>query len=459
LTLLAQSGLSVGDVIDKITGNFDAFGAELNKISVDAAKNSGQEIAGLNALISVAQDDINSRKERLIAVEELQSKYPGYFGNLTKEQILTGDLTAVTKELSKAIIARAEASAIADKIGELAAKKLDLQIKKEKEVLGLQKAQESVKQANENLKIANNIAGAGQRAAGAAGALSLATSRVKDLNEQILVIQTQQDKLAGKLNQKTEDSIGLLDKKDKVAKSFVTPTVTGVTNAIIPAPLFDVNGIATFNGQVDEFGNKIKTLPGIMQTSLAQATNIASTELAKFNLMWQEFGITFSEILETGIETALTDFGTAIGNSLVNGLSVLETIGASLLSSIGNTIKAVGTELVKMGVLAQAYAALVKWMKKAFTNPYALAAAGVALVVIGSAISASASRVASGGGGGGASTSSGAGANNQSFSSSGFTGGGGGGTVVFEISGQKLIGVLSNTINANRRLGGTLGLG
>ena len=183
------------------------------------------------------------------------------------------------------------------------------------------------------------------------------------------------------------------------------------------------------------------------------------TELVKFNLMWQEFGITFSEILETGIETALTDFGTAIGNSLVNGLSVLETIGASLLSSIGNTIKAVGTELVKMGVLAQAYAALVKWMKKAFTNPYALAAAGVALVVIGSAISASASRVASGGGGGGVSNSSGAGANNQSFSSSGFSGGGGGGTVVFEISGQKLIGVLSNTINANRRLGGTLGLG
>jgi len=459
LTLLAQSGLTVGDVIDKITGNFDAFGAELNKISVDAAKNSGQEIAGLNALISVAQDDVNSRKDRLIAVEELQSKYPGYFGNLTKEQILTGDLTAVTKELSKAIIARAEASAIADKIGELAAKKLDLQIQKEKELVDLQKAQTNVKQANENLKIANNIAGAGQRAAGAAGALALSASRVKDLNEQILAIQTQQDKLAGKLNQKTEDSIGLLDKKDKVAKSFATPTVTGVTNAIIPAPLFDVNGIATFNGQVDAFGNKIKTLPGIMQTSLAQATNIASTELAKFNLMWQEFGITFSEILETGIETALTDFGTAIGNSLVNGLSVLETIGASLLSSIGNTIKAVGTELVKMGVLAQAYAALVKWMKKAFKNPYALAAAGVALVVIGSAISASASRVASGGGGGGASSSSGAGANNQSFSSSGFSGGGGGGTVVFEISGQKLIGVLSNTINANRRLGGTLGLG
>lgn len=459
LTLLSQSGLTVGDVIDKITGNFDAFGAELNKISVDAAKNSGQEIAGLNALISVAQDDVNSRKDRLIAVEELQSKYPGYFGNLTKEQILTGDLTAVTKELSKAIIARAEASAIADKIGELAAKKLDLQIQKEKELINLQKAQENVRQANENLKTANNIAGAGQRAAGAAGALSLATSRVKDLNQQILAIQTQQDNLAGRLNQKTEDSIKLLDKKDKVAKTFVTPTVTGVTNAIIPAPLFDVNGIAVFNGQVDAFGNKIKTFPNIITAEMLKATTAANDGMTLFNARWAQFGLDFSAILETGIETTLADFGTAIGNSLVNGLNVLETIGASLLSSIGDTIKAIGTELIKMGVLAQAYAAVVKWMKKAFTNPYALAAAGVALVVIGSAISASASRVASGGGGGGASTSSGAGANNQSFSSSGFSGGGGGGTVVFEISGQKLIGVLSNTINANKRLGGTLGLG
>lgn len=455
LTLLAQSGLSIGDVIDKITGNFDEFGATINKIAVDAAKNSGQEIAGLKALISVAQDDVNSRKDRLIAVDELQSKYPGYFGNLTKEQILTGDLTAVTRELSKAIIARAEASAIADKIGELAAKKLDLQIQKEKELIDLQKAQTNVKQANENLKVANNIAGAGQRAAGAAGALSLATSRVKDLNEQILVIQTQQDKLAGRLNQKTEDSIKLLEKKDKVTKTFVTPTVTGVTNAIIPAPLFDVNGIAVFNGQVDQFGNKIKELPGVIKSSLIQIPGLINENAILMAEALLKFNDSATEIINTSIADTFAGLGNAIGTALATADNVLSAVGKTLLSSLGGILIEIGKMAISVGVGLLGIKAALKTL-----NPYAAIGAGVALIALGSFFASKSSSIGNSmGGGGGASSSSGAGANNQSFSSSGFSGGGGGGTVVFEISGQKLIGVLSNTINANRRLGGTLGLG
>ena len=460
LTLLAQSGLTVGDVIDKITGNFDEFGAALKKANEEAVKNSAAEISGMNALVASAQNVNLSMKDRKIAVDELQKTYPGYFGNLSKEQILNGDVATAVKGVTDALIAKAKAQAYTSELVKLSQEEFKLEEKKLQ--LLAEKAKLEQSSASKN---AAALAATGKNQDFVINAAIRNTKAIKDLDSQLSENAIElaknaeaQAKWTSRINENVAASIKLKTELAKPVKTFATPTVTGVTNAIIPAPLFDVMGIKTFNGQVDEFGNKIKTLPGIMQTSLAQATNIASTELAKFNLMWQEFGITFSEILETGIETALTDFGTAIGNSLVNGLSVLETIGASLLSSIGNTIKAVGTELVKMGVLAQAYAAVVKWMKKAFANPYALAAAGVALVVIGSAISASAGRVASGGGGG-ASSSSGAGANNQSFSSSGFSSGGGGGTVVFEISGQKLIGVLSNTINANKRLGGTLGLG
>jgi hypothetical protein len=355
LTLLAQSGLTIGDVINKITGNFDAFGAELNKISVEAAKSSGQEIAGLNALVSVAQNELNTRKDRLIAVEELQSKYPGYFANLTKEQILTGDLTAVTRELSKAIIARAEASAISDKIGELAAKKLDLEIKKEKELIDLQKAQTNVNQATQNLKTANNIAGAGQRAAGAAGALALVTSRVKDLNEQILDIQTQQDKLAGKLNQKTQDSIKLLENKAKVekqVKTFNTPQVTGVTNAIIPAPLLDVKGIAVLNGQVDAFGNKIKELPNVIKSSLVQIPDIIDEGAILMAEALLNFNNSANELIVNTIGSTFSQLGSAIGEALATGGDVLLAIGTSIIQAFAGFLSDMGDLLIKYGTLA-----------------------------------------------------------------------------------------------------------
>jgi len=298
LTLLAQSGLSVEDIINKVTGKFDKFGQELNALRVEAEKNSGQEIANVKALVSVAQDEVKSRKDRLLAVEELQNKYPAYFGNLTKEQILTGDLTTVTKELSKAIIARAEATAIADKIGVLASQKLDLQIQKEKAILKLQEAQ-----SNARNKVTVTGGTLGATGLSEQGQLASATSRVRDLNQQILDIQTQQDKLASRLNQKTADSIKLLEKKAKeeAVKTFNTPQVKGIPQLIIPAPLFDVNQIAVFNGQVDAFGNKIKELPGVIKSTLPDIKNAVDEASIIMALALADFNNRATEIINNSI--------------------------------------------------------------------------------------------------------------------------------------------------------------
>jgi len=451
LTLLAQSGLTVGDIIDKATGKFDAFGASLNKIATDSAKVSAQEIAGLNALVSVAQDDVKSRKDRLTAVEELQSKYPAYFGNLSKEKILNGDLTSVTNELTKAIIARAEATAIADKIGELASKKLDLQIKQEQALLKLQKAQDALKN-----KVVVTGGTAGATGLSSEGRLASATERVRDLNKEIAEIQEQQNKLAQKLNDKTSESIKLLENKaGKEKKTFFTPQVASIPQTIVPAPLFDVNQVAVFNGQVDQFGNKIKELPGVIKGSLGLARQAIRTGNEEMLIALQEFNARATEIINGSIADAFAGIGSAIGNALASGGSVLEAVGLSLLDSLGSLLVQMGKMAIQVGVGLLAIKTALKSL-----NPAVAIGAGVALVALGSFFSSKSKGLSNSiGGGGGANGSTGSGANNQSFSSSGFSSrGDGGGTVVFEIAGQKLVGVLSNTLNANRRLGGTIGL-
>lgn len=450
-TLLSQSGLSAEDIINKLTGSFNEFGASLNKLRVDAQKNSAQEIATVKALVSVAQDEIKSRKDRLSAVDELQSKYPGYFGNLTKEQILTGDLTTVTNELSKAIIARAEATALSDKIGELAAKKLDLQIKREQAILKLQKAQESLRN-----KVTVTGGTVGATGLSAEGRLASATSTVKDLNTEILKIKIQQEKLAAQLNDRTSESIKLLEKKAGAEKkTFDTPQVSNIPQLIVPAPLFDVKQIAVFNGQVDEFGNKIKELPGVFRTTLPQLQNTMSVELAKTLIALQDFNNRAGDIIRNGIVNTFAGIGEAIGNAFATGGSVIEAVGLSLLSSLGSILTEMGKMAIQVGVGLLAIKTALKSL-----NPGVAIGAGVALVALGSFFSNKSRAISNGIGGGGVSGSSGGGANNSSFTSGSFTSrGDGSGTVVFEIAGQKLVGVLSNTLNANRRLGGQLGLG
>jgi hypothetical protein len=85
-----------------------------------------EEIVKIQALVSISSDHEISMGKRLKAVKELQDQYPSYFGNLTKEKILNGDVTIAVDGVKDAIIARAEATAAVSKINELASQKFVL---------------------------------------------------------------------------------------------------------------------------------------------------------------------------------------------------------------------------------------------------------------------------------------------------------------------------------------------
>jgi hypothetical protein len=458
LTLLAQSGLSVGDVIDKITGNFDEFGAALKKANEEAVKNSAAEISGLKSLVGVAENVNLSMRDRLTAVNELQKSYPGYFGNLSKEQILNGDVKAAVDGVTQALIAKAKAQAFTGELVKLSQEEFKLEEERIELLKKRQAAENAQANAIKNVIKVNKSRGDGEAfgAVQAIGNTEAVNEKLKENEAQLKLNAQAQQKWTDRINENVAASIKLREEVAKPVKAtpLQTRNFSSIPQLIVPAPLVDLNAIKTFNGQIDALGNKVKELPGTIKASMLQASIEADLGAVKLAVALADFNARAGEIIQGAIADTFAGLGSAIGDALANGGSVLQSIGASLLDSLGNLLVQMGKMAIQVGVGLLAIKTALKSL-----NPAVAIGAGVALIALGSFFSSKSRSLAGSSGGGGTSGATGSGANNQSFTSGGFASRGeGGGTVVFEIAGQKLIGVLSNTLNANRRLGGSLGL-
>ena len=450
LTYMSQSGLTVGDVFDKLTGKFDKVGQAMNDVAAEAAKNSSEEITGYKALVSVAQNVNTSMEKRLLAVTKLQKEYPAYFGNLSKEKILNGDVSSATKDLTQAIIAKAKAQAFANKIAEIAEQSLKNDLKAaeaRKKLIDLEKELARAK----NNTAAAQFGGASAQGAGVSGVIG-AINTQKNLINDLINANKENARIMGiytnEVNKATDASI-LLDKetpkKAKKAKQ-------GNTNEPIIKFRSELQPITA--DQLKPFDNAINE--ALTYSLIEQAPVIIDSALLSYLEMLQDFNDQASEIINNGIANTFAGLGEAIGGALASGTNVLEAAGASLLSSLGSVLVQLGQLAIETGVGILAVKTALKTL-----NPYVAIAAGVALVALGSAFKGKAAKIGdsggSSGGGGGGST----GRDYTSPASSVSTGGGSGftnGSVVFEISGTSLIGVLSNTLDKNSRLGGTLGI-
>ncbi len=449
LTYMSQQGLTVGDVFDKLTGKFDKVGQAMNDVAAEATKNSSEEITGYKALVSVAQNVNTSMEKRLLAVTKLQKEYPAYFGNLSKEKILNGDVSSATKDLTQAIIAKAKAQAFANKIAEIAEQSLKNDLKAaeaRKKLIDLEKELARAK----NNTAAAQFGGASAQGAGVSGVIG-AINTQKNLINDLINANKENARIMGiytnEVNKATDASI-LLDKetpkKAKQAKQ-------GNTNEPIIKFRSELQPITA--DQLIPFNNAINE--ALTYSLIEQAPVIIDSALLSYLEMLQDFNDQASEIINNGIANTFAGLGEAIGGALASGTNVLEAAGASLLSSLGGVLVQLGQLAIQTGVGILAVKTALKSL-----NPAVAIAAGVALIALGSAFKGKAAKIGNSGGssgGGGGST----GGDYTSPASSVSTGGGSGftnGSVVFEISGTSLIGVLSNSLDKNSRLGGTLGI-
>jgi len=442
LTYLAQSGLSVGDIIDKVTGKFDEFGGAIKKASEEGVKAIAGEVFGLKALVSASQNKALSDKDRLIAVENLQKQYPGYFGNLSKEQIMTSNLTGVVNELTKALVARATAEKLAGasadiqlKIYSANAKLLQqkdktLKLEKDLALLVGNSTKDELYADNQKFIAVTNLN----------GQIRASKFAESEYRSEILKGTKAIDQRQNVINQLTASSLKLEQQQTgggkKASQTFNTPQVAGLQSFITPlelTPIIDTSKIAT---------------------SMKMITSIISEESIRAIEAMLQFNENINAIIEDSFVSTFGNLGTVIGEALASGANVLQAVGNSLMQSLGNLLSSLGDELIKLGTAAVLAGTVVKLFGTVSGIGAGLLAiaGGTALKGIGAAMGKSANDRANGN----TSTATGQGANNTSTTSGNGTGwsGGANGTVVFEIAGTSLIGVLNNTTERNLRIGG-----
>ncbi len=122
---------------------------EYAKSLTEATGNAYSEITAMKSLVEIASNSNEAMDKRLIAVNKLQKEYPAYFGNLKKEQILNGNVATSTFEVANAILARARARVMEERVGKLTAQQLDA----ERERITLQK--ENIKLTDEKIQLLN----------------------------------------------------------------------------------------------------------------------------------------------------------------------------------------------------------------------------------------------------------------------------------------------------------------
>jgi hypothetical protein len=487
-TILQQKGFfntekAAKSLDDQLKDYQETLGS-VEQATLKGIQNSDAELQKFKNLTAQAQNRNTSDKNRLAAVNELQKQYPSYLGNLTKEQILTGQVGDSYDALTKQIIANAKAKAFSDEITQNSS---NLRV--------LEKQQ---------LDTANQIL---QKRIELEKAKAVSTESAAKVSGQLAATDLTVSKITSEINGLIETQIKSINDSNKIKETNLE--LDGLINkelqngAVFTKDLTDANkegtaAVKAYSKAWDEYNEKLrftdeltlllgensarlsKEVDGIfakrvqeielslpegpigldldkLSESIIITPEIADIDNSKKSAFiggLKQFNEEASNIITNGAVNGLGDIGFAIGEALATGGNVAKAAGKALLGGIATIAEQLGQAAIKVGV------GMIS-IKMAFKNPATAIAAGVALIALAGFIRA---KIGGGGGGGGITSGIGGGGGGASVGDSGvgggtsFAGGGQGGLFAqnrdlngeLVVRGQDLVyvfGQASNRIN------------
>ena len=191
---------AIGSLLNfKKSADDASFAAEqLAEAERKGTEEAQKEIAQLSVLYRAATDDARSKEERLSAVKQLQAAYPSYFGNLSKEAILTGEASDAYENISKRMIEAAQARAALERITQNSTRLLDLQAEREELERQMKTAEEASKAFSNAPQVATQSGTLGY--AYMAGQVETFKKRLQETLDEIDRLNAANDKLASGVN-------------------------------------------------------------------------------------------------------------------------------------------------------------------------------------------------------------------------------------------------------------------
>lgn len=491
-TILQQKGFFKSEEsaksLDEALKEYQETLTGVSAATLKGAQDAQKELAVLKSLELQATNTAISTDKRLQAVNELQKQYPDYFGNLTKEQILNGQVGDAYLKVAANLLAKAKAQAATNQIAQNGIDLLRIETKLE-EQRGKRLQETSAAQAQLDALIQKRqkegflTQGDLQRYDTLIKSINTANDSLSEeatLQGEITRINKENTQLTAQITKQIEAGATFTKVTKQETKSTadeaerIKRTYQEIQNIKITPPKisFDIqkqsfggvnlNNVQMQINQLDALESKLQgTGISVEEFYFAIANGAAEgfdnldTFIGRIAdtrvLIENTFGL-----LQANVTEAFADLGASLGDALASGTNVLSAIGKSLLGSVGKLLGDFGKQLIAFGVAGLAYSKLIKSL---FTDPITAApkaglaiAAGVALVAISGAISSGLRSNSGGGGGGGGSSVGGAGVGGGSS----FTGGGAQGglfeqnrdvTGEFVVRGQDLVYVIGQAGN------------